>query len=288
MTRDTWRRLLLPDGEPTSGSPTLWSLPKLRSTELQNYRDLIVALPPSYDEGTRAYPLIVMHDGQNLFDPDTSFAGSWDMIGVLRDLARAGVEVIIAGVANTGPFRRYEYSPFRDPKHGGGDGDRYLSFLIDQVIPAVESTFRVDRSVETRAIAGSSMGGLVSLYALWKRPDVFGAAAALSPSAWFADEAVIDFVNRTPLPPGRLWLDTGTEEGPLMLETVRRLRDAIEERGLTPGPRFEYVEDEGAGHREDFWGMRMKRAIPFLVGQSVSRPVGQQPDPRRPTDRLTD
>ena len=77
-----------------------------------------------------------MHDGQNLFDPDTSFAGSWGMIGVLRDLAREGVEVIVAGVANTGPFRRYEYSPFRDPKHGGGDGDRYLSFIIDQVIPA--------------------------------------------------------------------------------------------------------------------------------------------------------
>ena len=266
MTRDTWRRLLLPDGEPSTGSPTLWSLPKVRSPELQNYRDLIVALPPSYDEGARAYPLVVMHDGQNLFDPDTSFAGSWGMISVLRELAREGVEAVVAGIANTGPFRKYEYSPFRDPKHGGGDGGRYLAFIMDQVIPRVESAFRVDRGPEGRSIAGSSMGGLVSLFALWQYPHVFGAAAALSPSAWFAHEAIVDLVNHTPAPPGRLWLDTGTEEGPLMLESVRRLRDAIVERGLTPGPRFEYVEDEGATHQEEHWGRRMRRAIPFLVG----------------------
>jgi predicted alpha/beta superfamily hydrolase len=208
-----------------------------------------------------------MHDGQNLFDPDTSFAGSWGMLGVLRDLAALGIEVIVAGIANTGPFRRYEYSPFRDAKHGGGDGDRYLGFVTGQVIPRVESAFRVTPGPEGRIVAGSSMGGLVSLYALWKHPEVFGAAAALSPSAWFADEAMIDLIRRKPLPPGRLWLDTGTDEGEVMLESVRRLRDAIEARGLTQGPRFEYVEDEGAGHHEASWGRRMRAAIPFLLGR---------------------
>jgi len=266
MTRDSWRHILLPSGEEPDGAPSLWSLPKLRSSRLQNYRDITVALPPSYDTSDRAYPLIVMHDGQNLFDPDTSFAGSWGMIGVLRDLAPEGVEAVVVGVANTGPFRRYEYSPFRDPKHGGGDGDRYLSFIIDEVIPQVESAFRVEATPSRRYIAGSSMGGLVSLYAFWKYPGIFAGAAALSPSVWFANEAIIDFVKATHLPPGRLWLDTGTGEGELMLESVRRLRDAIEESGLTPGPRFEYVEDEGAGHNEEQWGKRMRAALPFLVG----------------------
>jgi predicted alpha/beta superfamily hydrolase len=262
-----WQPLQLPAGEPPEGSPALWSLPKLRSPELQNYRDIIVAVPPSYDRESRSYPLVVMHDGQNLFDPDTSYVGAWGMIGVLRDLAARGIEVVVAGIANTGPFRKYEYSPFRDPKHGGGDGDRYLSFVIDQVLPRVESGFRVERSAAGRSTAGSSMGGLVSLYALWKHPDVFGAAAALSPSAWFANEAIIDFVTARPVPTGRLWLDTGTEEGEVMLESVRRLRDAIVDRGLTEGPRFEYVEDEGANHHEEHWGQRMREALPFLVGQ---------------------
>lgn len=214
-----------------------------------------------------------MHDGQNLFDPDTSFAGAWGMIGVLRDLARDGIEVVVAGIANTGPFRKYEYSPFRDPRHGGGAGDRYLAFVLDQVLPRVESDFRVARGPEGRSIAGSSMGGLVSLYALWKHPDVFGAAGALSPSVWFADDAIIKLVTHSPLPPGRLWLDTGTGEGELMLESVRRLRDVIEARGLTPGPRFEYVEEEDAGHHEEHWGKRMRRALPFLVGRSDRRTV---------------
>ena len=268
MTRDDWRPLALPKDEVAEGAPALWFLPKLRSPELQNYRDIIVAVPPSYESETRSYPLVVMHDGQNLFDPDTSYVGAWGMIGVLRDLAVRGIEVVIAGVANTGPFRRYEYSPFRDPKHGGGDGDRYLSFIIDQVIPRVESQFRVEPTALGRSIAGSSMGGLVSLYALWKHPDAFGAAAALSPSVWFADEAILDFVKERHAPRGRLWLDTGTEEGELMLESVRRLRDAIVEGGLTEGPRFEYVEDEGAIHHEEHWGRRMRRVLPFLVGPS--------------------
>ena len=264
----TWLPLLRPAGEPALGSPALWSLPKLRSPELQNYRDIIVAVPPSYHSASRSYPLVIMHDGQNLFDPDTSYVGAWGMIGVLRDLAAEGIEVVVAGIANTGPFRKYEYSPFRDPKHGGGDGDRYLSFVIDQVIPRVESQFRVEHTPAGRSIAGSSMGGLVSLYALWKHPGVFGAAAALSPSVWFADEAILEFVRERPAPRGRLWLDTGTEEGATMLDSVRRLRDAIVEGGLTEGPRFEYVEDEGANHHEEHWGRRMRRALPFLVGPS--------------------
>jgi predicted alpha/beta superfamily hydrolase len=272
-TRDSWRPLALPKDEPAEAAPGLWCLPKLRSPELQNYRDIIVAVPPSYDATTRNHPLIVMHDGQNLFDPDTSYAGAWGMLGVMRDLAAAGLDFVVAAIANTGPFRRYEYSPFRDPRHGGGDGDRYLTFVIDQVIPRVESTFRVDRDPARRSIAGSSMGGLVSLYALWKRPDAFGAAAALSPSAWFADEAIIDFVKARPAPPGRLWLDTGAEEGDLMVDSVRRLRDAIVHGGLTEGPRFEYVEDEGASHHEEHWGRRMRAAIPFLVGLSAGPPA---------------
>lgn len=151
---DSWKPIDLPAGEPPEGSPRLFSLPKLRSRGLQNYRDVVVALPPSYDDGTRRYPLVLMHDGQNLFDPETSYAGAWGLLGVLRDLAAEGVEAVVAGIANAGPFRKYEYSPFRDARHGGGDGDRYLDFVVDTVLPRVEAGFRVEASPGAAPLPG--------------------------------------------------------------------------------------------------------------------------------------
>ncbi|HEX9893685.1 MAG TPA: alpha/beta hydrolase-fold protein [Gemmatimonadales bacterium] len=248
------------------GAPTLKRWRKLRSGELQNYRDIIVALPPSYQESGRSYPVVVMHDGQNLFDPVASFAGDWGLVGQLADLARRQVEAVVVGIANTGPFRQYEYSPFRDPVHGGGDGDRYLEFIIGAVLPLVRRSFRVLDQPGATSIAGSSMGGLVSLYALLKWPQHFGAAAAMSPSAWFAGEALRRVVEASPPPAGRLWLDIGTGEGDRTLQSVRRLRDALIAQGLPVGERLHYVEDPGATHQEQDWGRRFADVMPFLLG----------------------
>jgi predicted alpha/beta superfamily hydrolase len=210
-----------------------------------------------------------MQDGQNLFDPATSYAGDWDLLATLRASAAEGHEAIVVGVANTGRFRRFEYSPFRDPQHGGGDGDRYLAFVADTVRPLVEATFRVDTGPAHTAIAGSSLGGLISLYALYRCPEVFGSAAALSPSVWFADGALLDLVERSPSPAGRLYVDLGTAESPVLVDGVRRLRDLLDGRGIEP-ERFRYVEDEGAAHHESHWGRRFRGAWPFLLGAGTA------------------
>jgi predicted alpha/beta superfamily hydrolase len=232
---------------------------------LHNYRDVLVALPPSYGEGTRDYPVVYMHDGQNLFDPATSYAGDWDLLATLRAMAAEGHEAVVVGIANTGRFRRYEYSPFRDPRHGGGDGDRYLAFVAETVRPMVEAAVRVRRGAEHTAMAGSSLGGLISLYALYRYPGVFGSVAALSPSVWFADGAMLDLAEQSGPPPGRLYLDAGTAESEVLLDGVRRLRDLLETGGMPPG-RLRYVEDEGAEHHESHWGRRFRGAWPFLLG----------------------
>ena len=288
---DQWHVLPVPEERQDAGMPALLGWRKMRSPQLQNYRDVLVALPPSYGEGHHRYPVVYMHDGQNLFDPATSYAGDWNLLVTLADLAGEGIEAIVVGIANKGSFRRYEYSPFRDPEHGGGDGDRYLAFMTDTVRPQVDRDFRTLTGPGSTVVAGSSMGGLISLYALYRRPDVFGGAAAFSPSAWFAEDALIKLAAAEPPPAGRLYLDVGTAESPVLVDSVRQLRDTLVEAGLSEGEQFHYLEDEGADHHEAHWGRRFRDALPFLLGRKVGRPAGRNdllPASDLPTNRLSD
>lgn len=266
VDHESWQDLPLPTEHAAPGGASLRIWRKLRSPQLQNYRDLIVALPPSYHEGTRSFPVVYMQDGQNLFDPATSYAGDWGLLDTLRHAGGAGNEAIVVGIANTGRFRQFEYSPWRDPAHGGGDGDRYLDFVVDTVRPLVEAHFRVKPTATHTAIAGSSLGGLISLYALYRHPSVFGAAAALSPSAWFADGALITHAEGEGLPPGRVYLDVGTAESPVLVAGVRRLDTVFRQADPAPS-RYHYVEDEGAEHHEAHWARRFRAAWRFLVGE---------------------
>ncbi|TFH66505.1 MAG: alpha/beta hydrolase [Gemmatimonadales bacterium] len=252
-------------GDGTAGWPRLRRYPKLRSDTLHNYRDILVATPPRYDTSHERYPVVYMQDGQNLFDPGTSHAGDWSLLETLARLASDGIEAIVVGIANTGTFRRYEYSPFRDDQHGGGDGGLYLDFLVETVKPLVDGSFRTRPDPASTVTAGSSLGGLVSLYSLLHRPDVFGAAGALSPSAWFADEAILDFLAEDRSPTGRLYLDVGTGEDQRLVESVRRLRTRLEQLGWSSETGFRYVEVTDAVHHESAWGLRLGRALPFLL-----------------------
>ncbi len=238
------------------------------SRELRNYRDVVAALPPSYDQAPdAAYPVVYMQDGQNLFDPATSYAGDWRLSQTLADLGHEGTEAIVVGIANAGKHRLDEYSPFQHPGKGGGAGDRYLAFVAETVKPMVDRAFRTMPARSRTFIAGSSMGGLISLYALYRYADVFGGAAVLSPSLWFADRAIFDYVDRhADLAVGRLYLDIGLNEPESAVADVRRLRDLMVRNGLVPGDDLDYVEDERGTHTEETWGARVSRALPFLIG----------------------
>ena len=201
--------------------------------------------------------VIYLHDGQNLFDPATSYAGDWNLLPVVSDLSAAGREVMLVGVANTGAFRRFEYSPWRDPVHGGGDGDRYLDFMLETIKPLVDRSFPTPTEPEHTLVAGSSLGGLVTIYALLRNSGVFGGAAAFSPSAWFAGEVLAEFVAGRPAGPGRLYLDVGTGEEPGLVASVRRLRDALEGAGWA-SPAFRYHEAPEDTHHETHWGRRFR------------------------------
>ncbi len=244
---------------------------RVYSPELRNYREVYAALPPGYSEGTDRYPVVYMHDGQNLFDPRTSYAGDWGLRESLGALAVQGTEAIVIGVANTGRRRRYEYSPFRDMLHGGGGGDRYLAFLVETVKPLVDGSFRTLPSRSHTVIAGSSLGGSLSLYGLYRHAGVFGAAAVQSPALWFAGRRLLRYVGERAVPAGaRIHLDVGLEEGEGTVADARSLRDLLTAAGMEPGVDLSYMEEAGAGHNERAWGTRFRRALPFLLGNRES------------------
>ena len=244
----------------------MYVLPDVFSPQLFNSRDVYVYLPPSYGRGDFRFPVIYMQDGQNLFDPAWSFAGSWRVDLAMTAAARLGFEAIVVGLANTGSSRLDEYGPFFEPELGaGGVADLYLDFVLETVKPQIDDQFRTLPQREQTGIAGSSMGGLVSLWAYFRAPHAFGFAAALSPALWFGQRGIFDFVAQAPDAPGRLYLDMGTREGGHTLLDARRMHDVLRAKGYADGDSLRYVEEEGARHTETAWRRRFKKAVPFLL-----------------------
>jgi predicted alpha/beta superfamily hydrolase len=246
-------------------------LPAMASPELGNTRDVQVYLPPSYRDSGRHYPVIYMHDGQNLFDPTTSFSGEWRVDDTLERLGPEGVEAIVVGVPNMGDRRIDEYSPFRDPRKGGGRGDAYVDFLVRTLKPEIDRRFRTRHERTQTGIMGSSMGGLISLYTFFREPDVFGFAGVMSPSLWFAHGAIFDYVASCQQWTGKIYLDVGTGEGRPTVRQARLMARLLRRRASRPRLSVMYVEGRGAAHNESAWADRFERAVRFLL-------------PRRPAD----
>jgi predicted alpha/beta superfamily hydrolase len=241
------------------------TLDRVRSPQRHNERPIYIYLPPSYDLGDRRYPVVYMQDGQNLFDESLSFAGEWGVDECIDRLSAEGIEAIVAGVPNIGPERFEEYSPFPDRKHGGGDGDSYLAFLIDTVKPLVDARFRTNPARSHTGILGSSMGGLISLYAFFARENSFGFAGAMSPSLWYGDRRIFDIIAAAPQRDGRIYLDVGTEEGAGTLNDARRMQALLADKGLQDPQSLKYVEDAGANHSEQAWSRRFDATLRFLL-----------------------
>jgi predicted alpha/beta superfamily hydrolase len=249
------------------------TLERVWSPQLRNRRTVDVYLPWSYPSGRR-YPVVYMHDGQNLSDPSTAFAGTWDLDATLDRLSASGHEAIVVGVHNAGERRLAEYSPFPDRRHGGGEADAYLEFLAATLKPRIDRMFRTRQGRDETMILGSSMGGLVSLYAYFRFPSVFGRAGVMSPSIWYGQGAVLDFIQEARTPRGRLYVDVGAHEGAGTLRDARRLGRLLVRKGFARRRRrptshgaslLRYVEDPVGRHQEAAWARRLEGALAFLL-----------------------
>lgn len=250
---------------------TLEKLSGVYSPELGNTRDVYVYLPPGYDEDVRRYPVVYMQDGQNLFDTDTGFAGSWHAEEAAAATARLGQPAILVGVANAGVDRIPEYSPFNDATFGVARGDLYLDFLIRTLKPIIDKQYRTLRDHRWTGIAGSSMGGLISFYAAFTRADIFGFAGALSPSFWFADNAIFPVIEdalereNPDVARPRIYLDVGRYDGPRAVADAQRMRDLLVRYGYRRGADLRWVEDPRGAHQEASWARRFRKALPALL-----------------------
>lgn len=241
------------------------TLPDIESAELGNRRDLVVWLPPAYALAERRYPVIYMHDGQNLFDPRTSYAEPWRVDVAMEREARRSLEAIVVGIPNMGGERIAEYSPYVDARIGGGNGDRYLDWIIGTVKPMIDARFRTRADRLHTGMAGSSMGGLITLYAYLRDPTVFGFVGVLSPSLWFAGRGIFSALASSTHVSGRIYLDIGGREGKVAVDDARRMRDALVDKGYTLGRELRWVEDPKGRHNEVDWGRRFGDALPFLL-----------------------
>jgi predicted alpha/beta superfamily hydrolase len=245
------------------------------SAFLPRKRDVIVWLPPGYDEGPRRrYPVFYMHDGQNLMDVATSYSGAeWRVDEAATQLVQAGeVEpLIIIGIYNTGD-RFTEYTQVKDTgefaEFGGGNADAYGRFLVEELKPMIDRTFRTKPEPEATGLGGSSLGGLVTMHLGIKHPQAFRRLAVVSPSVFWANKDILARVNALKKkPPLKLWVDIGTEESKASQETVddaRSLRDALVAKGWVVDQDLKYVEVAGAIHTETAWADRFGEILKYL------------------------
>jgi enterochelin esterase-like enzyme len=249
---------------------------------LAHDRDVLVWLPPGYTEGpgtaalNRRYPVLYMHDGQNLFEPDTAFQKGehWRLGETAAALIEDGsIEpLIIVGINNTGTHRKEEYTPTHDATLGGGLADDYGRMIVEELKPFVDRTYRTRPEPQHTGLGGSSLGGLVTLYLGFTHPQVFGRLAVLSPSVWWNWRAILKTVRQSRAkPPSRVWVDMGTAEGKRGLDDARLLKAALVGLGFVEGVDLHYAEFEGATHTELAWAKRVGPMLTWLFPSSGSK-----------------
>lgn len=250
-----------------------------RSKVLGNKRDVLVYLPPGYRRArTRRFPVLYLHDGQNIFDRATAFVGvEWEADETAQRLVLQKLiePLIIVAVANSGEQRIHEYAPTRGRLEAGkrkrskGLLRQHGRFLIHELKPFIDARYRTLSGPDYTGLGGSSLGGLATIaLGLWF-PDVFRRLAVMSPSVWW-DECVlykmIAALDEEARPPLKIWLDTGTNEPGW--ERTRVVRDDLIEKGWRLYDDLHYFEDEGGGHSEAAWAHRFDAVLRFLFPPS--------------------
>lgn len=254
MTCDESRRA---KGRVTSSGPLRW-------TGLPEEPTVRIYLPPGYDASDRAWPLAIMFDGQNVFDDEGSYRGGWQMHRLLDWRACRGQEAAIVVALETGGWSRASIlSPW-------SLGDRTLEWIASWLVPAVRRELRVASGAESVLVGGSSLGGLLALYAFVTRPETFGRVMAMSPSLGLPGgraSPLLELVERSARSGGRVYVDAGARECECtsIMHLSGTLAGTFERKGYRAGSDVLFVADPEGAHDEASWKRRLPAALDFLL-----------------------
>ena len=221
-----------------------------------------VYLPKDYSQTNSYYSVIYMHDAQNLFDAETSYIGEWNVDEYLDSISDNNA--IIIGIEHGNEKRMDELTPFPNEKYGGGEGDDYLSFIINTLKPKIDTTYRTLKDAKHTSIFGSSLGGLLSFYAIAKYPETFGNAGVFSPSFWFSNR-IFDFVLETKIQPdSRFYFLVGSEESEDMVPDQTKMKELLLKKGV-PKDHIKNIIIQGGRHNEELWRNNFPEAYQWLI-----------------------
>ncbi|APG59922.1 alpha/beta hydrolase [Christiangramia salexigens] len=235
---------------------------QIEAPQLDTIKKIWIYLPKSYESSDLQYPVVYMHDAQNLFDKETSYVGEWQVDETLDSLSSP--EAIIVGIEHGGDKRIDELTPFANEKYGGGKADRYLEFIRYTLKPHIDATYRSLKSPENTSIFGSSLGGLVSFYGALKYPDTFGQAGVYSPSFWFSDK-IYTYVRERSIPSEmKFYFLVGTEESEDMVPNTEEMINLLKNAGVkNENIKARYIE--GGKHNEALWSKYFPESFIWLI-----------------------
>jgi len=232
---------------------TAFFIPQLKRT-----RRVWIYLPPTYTSSTKKYPVLYMHDGQNVFDDATSFSGEWGVDEAIDTLGLKTKECIVVGIDNGGDKRLNEYCPYdfslsgiaANNKTNVGEGSKYVDFLVKTLKPFIDKKYRTLKDSKNTFTAGSSMGGLISMYAVLKYPNVFGGAGVFSPAFWVGPKIFDDIKTKGKKVKAKIYFYAGDEEGETMVPMTLR---AFNEMHKVSKSKMCEVIRAGGKHNEPRW-----------------------------------
>lgn len=224
---------------------TVFSMP-----QLNRKRRIWIYLPKGYATSGKIYPVLYMHDGQNLFNEQTAPYGEWGVDECLDTLQqKTGKECIVVGIDNS-KQRMTEYNPYDNPREGKGEGKEYLDFIVKTLKPAIDAKYRTKKGVENTFVAGSSMGGLISFYAMLAYPNVFGAAGVFSPSFWIDPQIFTEAENFTTTQMPRFYMYAGKMESANMVPNNEKMAALLEKKQRYS---IRKITDPLGKHNEKTW-----------------------------------
>ncbi|MEM9527424.1 MAG: alpha/beta hydrolase-fold protein [Bacteroidota bacterium] len=232
--------------------------------ELIRTRRVAALLPHDYYETKKRYPVLYLQDGQNLFDENAPY-GSWGVDKRVANMAGRGKGgIIIVAIDHAQDKRISEFTPSFKTTLGRGEGREYISFLANSLKPYIDEHFRTLPDAQNTGIGGSSLGGLISIYAGLMYPETYSKLMIFSPSLWVTPNIPFHLMKLSHRFDGRIYLYGGEAESATMVPNMRRFEEEFTRQVAGGKVVFRTEVDPEGQHNEARWGVEFPQAVEWL------------------------